>query len=144
MIGKAHQGLEFCNRLFAIEREMNRRQAPLTPEERHVERQAHSRAIVAELHAWLGAMQPIVVPKSALGKAVTYCLNQWEKLGRFLEDGRLEIDNNRAERSIKPFVIGRNYARFSVMEGLDSRIHRRWHVDRDGIRQWPAADSSPA
>jgi transposase len=39
--------------------------------------------------------------------AVNYCLNQWEKLGGFLEDGRLEIDNNRAERSIKPFVIGR-------------------------------------
>lgn len=107
VVGKAHQGLEFCNRLFAIEREMNRRQAPLTPEERHVERQAHSRPILAEFHGWLGAMQPIVVPKSALGKAVTYCLNQWEKLGRFLEDGRLEIDNNRAERSIKPFVIGR-------------------------------------
>ena len=48
-----------------------------------------------------------MLPKSAFGKAVTYCLNQWEKLQAFLLDGRLEIDNNRAERSIKPFVIGR-------------------------------------
>nr|WP_282201274.1 transposase [Collibacillus ludicampi] len=36
-----------------------------------------------------------------------YCLNQWEKLEAFLQDGRLEIDNNRSERAIKPFVIGR-------------------------------------
>ncbi|MGC8863133.1 MAG: IS66 family transposase, partial [Armatimonadota bacterium] len=48
-----------------------------------------------------------VLPKSALGEAVGYCRNQWPKLVVFLEDGRLELDNNRAERSIKPFVIGR-------------------------------------
>jgi hypothetical protein len=107
VLGKAHQGLTFCNRLFEIERKMTRRERPPTPEERRVERERDSRPVLTEFHAWLGAMQPIVVPKSALGKAVGYCLNQWEKLGRFMEDGRLEIDNNRAERSIKPFVIGR-------------------------------------
>jgi transposase len=107
VIGKAHQGLAFCNRLFEIERKMTRRERPPTPEERQIERERDSRPVLDEFHAWLGAMQPIVVPKSALGKAVGYCLNQWEKLGRFMEDGRLEIDNNRAERSIKPFVIGR-------------------------------------
>jgi len=48
-----------------------------------------------------------MLPKSTFGKAVTYCWNQWAKLLVYLEDGRLEIDNNRAERSIKPFVIGR-------------------------------------
>ena len=42
-----------------------------------------------------------------LGTTIGYCRNQWEKLVVFLDDGRLEIDNNRAERSIKPFVIGR-------------------------------------
>lgn len=47
------------------------------------------------------------LPKSGIGKAVTYCLNQWDKLVSFLEDGRLEIDNNRSERSIKSVVIGR-------------------------------------
>ena len=107
VIGKAHQGLAFCNRLFEIERKMTRRETPPTPEERRIERERDSRPVLDEFHAWLGAMQPIVVPKSALGKAVGYCLNQWEKLSRFMEDGRLEIDNNRAERSIKPFVIGR-------------------------------------
>ena len=107
VIGKAHQGLAFCNRLFEIERKMTRRENPPTPEERRIERQRDSRPVLDEFHSWLCALQPIVVPKSALGKAVGYCLNQWEKLVRFLEDGRLEIDNNRAERSIKPFVIGR-------------------------------------
>ncbi len=43
----------------------------------------------------------------ALGKAINYAINQFEKFRRYLEDGRLKIDNNRAERAIKPFVIGR-------------------------------------
>ncbi len=42
-----------------------------------------------------------------VGQAIAYSLNQWEKLTAFLKDGRLEIDNNRSERSNKPFVIGR-------------------------------------
>ncbi|OMF95265.1 hypothetical protein BK144_06975 [Paenibacillus sp. FSL R7-0273] len=48
-----------------------------------------------------------MLPKSKTGEAIRYCLNQWKKLTAFLEDGRLEIDNNRSERSIKPVVIGR-------------------------------------
>ena len=52
-------------------------------------------------------------PKSALGKALAYSLNQWPKLTRYLEDGHLNIDNNRAERAIKPFVIGRKNWLFS-------------------------------
>jgi len=46
-------------------------------------------------------------PKSAVGKAIAYNLNQWPKLVRYVENGDLNIDNNRAERAIKPFVIGR-------------------------------------
>ena len=46
-------------------------------------------------------------PKSALGKAFTYLKEQWPYLTNYLKDGRLEISNNRAERSIKPFVIDR-------------------------------------
>jgi transposase len=47
------------------------------------------------------------LPKSLFGLAVNYGRQQWTKLVRFLEDGRIEISNNAAERSIKPFVIGR-------------------------------------
>ena len=58
-------------------------------------------------------MQARTAPKSALGKAIYYLLEQWPYLTRYLEDGRLELSNNRAERSIKPFVMGRKNWLFS-------------------------------
>ncbi len=51
--------------------------------------------------------------KSSLGKAINYCLSQWDNLTAFMLDGRIEISNNRAERAIKPFVIGRKNFLFS-------------------------------
>lgn len=63
--------------------------------------------------SWLKIQEQQVLPKSGLGKAVTYCLNQWDHLVAFLEDGRLEIHNNSSERSIKPVVIGRKNWLFS-------------------------------
>lgn len=59
------------------------------------------------LSVWLRHQRGRVLPKSKLGEAITYCSNQWEKLTAFMADGQLEIDNNRSERAIKPFVIGR-------------------------------------
>ena len=99
----AQQGLTFCNQLFAIERELKE----VTPEERENVRLERSRPILDAFSGWLRQQKSRVLPKSALGQAITYCLNQWEKLTAFLKDGRLEIDNNRSERAIKPFVIGR-------------------------------------
>lgn len=54
-----------------------------------------------------------VLPKNALSQAIKYCRNQWDHLEAFMKDGRLEIDNNRGERLIKPFVIGRKNWLFS-------------------------------
>jgi len=54
-----------------------------------------------------------VLPKSQLGKAISYALNQWQKLIEYVNNGQLNIDNNRAERAIKPFVIGRKNWLFS-------------------------------
>ena len=105
----AREGLEFCNRLFAIEREIR----DATPEERLKVRTEQSRPVVDAFSAWLRMQRPRVLPKSLLGQAIAYCLNQWEALGVFLQDGRLELDNNRSERSIKPFVIGRKNWLFS-------------------------------
>lgn len=105
----AKEGLDFCNRLFAIEREWK----DATPEKRFTIRLEQSRPVLDAFLVWLRKQQTRVLPKSALGTAVTYCLNQWEKLESFLKDGRLEIDNNRSERSIKPFVIGRKNWMFS-------------------------------
>jgi len=100
----AQKGLELCNRLFAIEHDLR----DLTPEERCRLRQERSRPVLDELLALLYKLEPNVLPKSALGKAIHYCLNQWDKLQTFMLDGRLEISNNRIERAIRPFVIGRN------------------------------------
>lgn len=105
----AKEGLNFCNQLFAIEREL--KDASL--EERYKGRIKRSQPILDAFLAWLNGQRPKVLPKSALGKAVQYCLNQWEKLIMFMKDGQLEIDNNRGERSIKPFVIGRKNWMFS-------------------------------
>ena len=60
-----------------------------------------------ELHAYLVMMHPRVLPKSPLGEAISYTLNQWPKLLTYLLDGRLENNNNRSERAIKPFAVGR-------------------------------------
>lgn len=99
----AKEGLEFCNKLFAIEREIKE----LSPEERYKRRRTRSRPLVDGFYAWLNYQRPRVLPKSAFGQAISYCLNQRDRLEGFLKDGRLELDNNRGERSIKPFVIGR-------------------------------------
>lgn len=99
----ASHGLKFCNRLFALERELKN----VSDEERFRERLKRGQPIIDEFKAWLNYQRPQVLPKSAFGQAISYCLNQWDKLLGYLADGRLEIDNNRAERSIKPFVIGR-------------------------------------
>jgi transposase len=105
----AHVGLAFCDALFKIERDLH----DATPEERLAGRNVRSRAVLDKMRVWLDDMEAKVLPKSALGTAVTYCRNQWSKLLTFLQDGRLEIDNNRSERAIKPFVIGRKNWLFS-------------------------------
>jgi transposase len=105
----AREGLEFCNRLFAIERAVK----DATAEERLKVRTEQSKPVVDAFLAWLRMQRPRVLPKSTLGAAITYCFNQWDKLVVFLQDGRLELDNNRSERSIKPFVIGRKNWLFS-------------------------------
>lgn len=97
----ALQGQAYCSRLFSIEQEL----AELPPEERYTQRLERSKPVMDALLAW--AETTNAAPKSALGKAIYYLKEQWPYLTRVLEDGRLELSNNLAERSIKPFVIGR-------------------------------------
>jgi hypothetical protein len=106
----AQQGLNFCNRLFRIERELS----PLTAEERFLARLERSEPLLREIDDWLLALEKQALPASLLGAALAYHRNQWPKLQTFLLDGRLEIDNNRCERAVKPFVIGRKNWLFSV------------------------------
>lgn len=104
-----HIGKGYCDRLFAIEREL----AELTPDERYIKRQELAKPVLDEFLAWLN-QQSHHTTKNAFGKAVHYTLNQWKYLKRYLLDGRLELSNNRAERSIKPFVIDRKNFLFAV------------------------------
>ncbi|WP_317946913.1 IS66 family transposase [Sporosarcina saromensis] len=77
-------------------------------------RRKESLPLAEAFFAWLQSIQPIVTPKSQLGKAIKYGINQKEKLLRPFLDGILDIDNNRAERSIRPFVLGRKNSLFSI------------------------------
>ena len=100
---EALRGKRYCDRLFALEREF----AGLSSKERFEKRNQLSRPLVDEFFAWLEAKSLSTPPKTGLGRAVFYAMGQRAYLENYLLDGRLEISNNRAERSIKPFVISR-------------------------------------
>lgn len=80
------------------------------PDERLRLRQEHAKPLFEELKAWLEATLPKLSGKSDLATAMRYTLTRWQALTRFLNDGRVEIDNNAAERSIRAIALGRkNY-----------------------------------
>jgi transposase len=99
--GSAVEGEAYCEKLFLLERTFEN----LSPEERKQKRQELAKPILDEFFAWGSTRN--ASPKSQLGKALTYLHNNSKELSEYLNDGRLEISNNIAERSIKPFVIGR-------------------------------------
>lgn len=109
-VGKAVWALSHIQKLYRIEKACMGK----PPDEVYRRRQAESGPLMEELGEWLAKTQ--VLPKGYLGKAIGYCQKQWPKLMRYLEDGRLGIDNNRAERAIKPFVIGRKNWLFNNTE----------------------------
>jgi len=93
----------------------------LTPLERFNHRQQHAKPILERLRSWLDDSLPKVLPGSTAGKALNYLHNEWDKLTHYLDDGRLEIDNNLAENAIRPFVVGRKNWLFSTsVEGVNA------------------------
>lgn len=84
-----------------------------TSDERHAYRQQHAQPMLMQLRGALDKHIAHVPPQSALGKALYYLDRQWHKLIRYLDDGRLHIDNNVTENAIRPFVIGRKNWLFS-------------------------------
>lgn len=101
--GKADVALNHIQKLYALESKL--KTAP--PDKKYEARQTLAKPLLAQFKSWLDKSSESVTKESLLGAAITYSLNQWPKLVRYLDDGRLNIDNNRAERAIKPFVIGR-------------------------------------
>ena len=110
--GLAKEALRFYKALYQVEREA--KNTMLTPEKRAELRQQKSKPILEKFKQWLDEMAPTTLPQSPLGKAMQYCLKLWPGLTRFLDDGRLEIDNNLTEQEIKPLVIARKNFLFSA------------------------------
>ena len=103
----AERGLDYINALYSLERSF----AKLTADERYAARQEKSMPLANELFEW--ATNAGALPESYAGKAIRYLIEQREYLMNVFLDGRLEFDNNRGERSIKSYVMGRKAWLFS-------------------------------
>ena len=107
--GLAEEGLAQIQRLYAVEKAAR----GMTPEDRRRYRDQHARPLWTALRTWLETRRPGVPPQTALGRAMAYLANEWDKLVVYLTDGRLEVDNNRTENTIRPFCVGRRNWLFS-------------------------------
>ncbi len=105
---QAAKGVDYCNKLFALEREF----AELTAEERYTRRQAESTPLLDEFFAWVEGLA--VSGGGSLAKAVQYVKNEKRYLCRFLENGDVPIHNSRAENAVRPFCVGRKNWLFST------------------------------
>jgi transposase len=101
--GLAAEGLALIQRIYRIEKAA--REAKLTPEQRKQLRDERARPVWDELKRWLDAKRGQAPPQMLIGKAMTYLDNQWPQLIRALDDGRLEVDNNRCENALRPFAM---------------------------------------
>jgi hypothetical protein len=131
--------LEWVRQLYDIED----RAHDFTPAERQALRQREAVPILDRIEAYVDELAPRALPKSALGKSLTYARNQRAALRRYVEDGRLTIDNV-SEQTVRPQAIGRNYAQFPIMQSPTQPpaalcclaavpvriIHRARHEDR--------------
>jgi transposase len=116
---RAEAALGLIRQLYAIERDLPPclppSDDPLAIEERRRRegqrrdvRQRHAGPILVELKRWLDERRPDALPKSPLGQAIGYSLNNWGALCRYLEQGYLTIDNNLSERTLRAVALGRN------------------------------------
>lgn len=103
--GKAAEIVGVIKGLYKIEEEMKGQK--LSPDDVKMIRNEKSKPILEKLKKQLQGLKLMVPPKNPLAEAIGYTLNNWKSLTVYLEDGRLDIDNNAAERAIRPFAIGR-------------------------------------
>ena len=138
-------------KLYLIER--HAREEAMTAEQRQRLRAQLAAPILAGMKIRMEEIRPTVLPQSPLGKAVKYALDEWEPLNRYLEDGRLEIDNNLTENALRPSCVGKkNYLfighpeagwRSAVIYSVIVSCRRRdidpWEYLRDLMHRLPAA-----
>jgi transposase len=109
----AFEALQQIGRLYAVEERIRGR----TAEERLAARREHSRPIVDALKTWLLAQLERISGKSSLAEAIRYALRHWDGLSLFLADGRVELDTNTVERSIRSIALGRKNSLFAGSDG---------------------------
>jgi transposase len=114
---EANQVLEWIRQLYDVED----RARDFTPEQRQALRQRESVPILDRLESYLDELSPRILPKSALGKAMTYARNQRAALRQYASDGRLTIDNNVSERTLRLQAIGRKNWEFLGSEAAGPR-----------------------
>jgi transposase len=116
---RAEVALALIRQLYAIERDrpallppaddpLTTQQRRQREEHRRQRRRQHAEPILVELKKWLEQERPKALPKSPLGQAIGYALNNWAALHRYLEQGYLAIDNNLSERTLRAIALGRN------------------------------------
>jgi len=141
-------------KLYLIER--HARDECLVAEQRRRLRQEKSAPILAAFKLRLEELRPGCLPQSPLGKAIRYALAEWEPLNRYLQDGRLEIDNNLTENAIRPSAIGkknwlfighpeagwRSAVIYSVIASCRRRGIDPWEYVRDVLKRLPGMKQS--
>jgi len=108
-VSRSQQGLDWIRVLYRIEKKI----ADQPAADRYRIRQEHAKPQLDKIREWLDDSLNRVPPQSLTGKALAYLDNQWDRLIRYIDDGRLRIDNNLVENSIRPFVVGRKAWLFS-------------------------------
>ena len=99
--------------LYAIEKDIHGRSA----EERRAIRRENSRRIIDAFEPWLRGNLDLISQKSKLAEAIRYALSRWKGLARFIDDGRIDIDSNVVERSIRPIALNRKNALIGGSDG---------------------------
>lgn len=110
---RAHQALGMIRQLYDVEEQAK----GLDAAARKTRRQRDAVPVLDALHAWLANQQGTVLPKAPIAQAIQYTTNHWRALRRYVTDGDLAIDNNIAERAIRPLTIGRKNYLFTGNDG---------------------------
>ena len=148
---KAERAMSDIRQLYRIEKKLKGK----TPEEAHTLRQEKAKPIIEKLKIWLQETKPGIPPTSLMGKALTYLDNQWPYLTAYLDYGAAAIDNNKAERAIRPFVIGRknwlfansvkgakaSSTLYSIVETAKANNIEPWHYFNHIFKELPNAST---
>ena len=115
---RAEYGLSIYQKIYAIERHCK----TMSTAERKKYRDQHTAPLFIKFKTWLDQQAIVVIPSSPIGKAISYAINQWHKIIRVLEDGRIELDNNLIENKIRPLALGRKNYLFAGSHPAAQRI----------------------